>query len=243
MAERRQGEYWTDLNNESGPQSIKDRARRHEARREKVIVSILMELHMMAATGIISSNIKNLVLSKASFENTFGYSGREMMEVTCTPRRVLLNAVHVYEVLARVLPARGARLKEFFEWTDSLPVSFDICDTMSEEAGVVDAFRAACLSAIASADSSALHFSNITLAVKRAFDQYKAGANYALSKCIDKLEQKLTFPKPLPDNEQKWQEQVLILRSYAAELRSSTAVGTVTRINEVEKLIMAYKDV
>jgi len=243
MAERRQGEYWTDLSNESSPRSIKDRARSHEARREKSIVHILMELHMMAATGIISGDIKNLVLSKASLEDTLGYSGRELMEVNCTPRRVLINAVYSYEVLVKVLPERGNRLKEFFEWTDSLPMSFDICDSMSEDAGIVEAFRAACLSAISSGASSELTYSDVILAVKRAFDQYRSGATYALNKCIDKLDQKLTFPKPLPDNEQKWKEQLLILKNYAIELRNSVAVSTVTRIGEVEKLIAVYKTV
>jgi hypothetical protein len=182
------------------------------------------------------------VLSKASLENTFGYDGREMMEVNCMPRRLLINAVYVYEILVKVLPERGNRLKEYFEWTDSLPMSFDICDSMSEEAGVVQAFRAACLSAIGSGSGlQALNYTNVILAMKRAFDQYSSGATYAFTKCIDKLDQKLTFPKPLPDNEQKWQEQVLILRHYSLELRNSTAVGIVTRIDEVEKLIRIYK--
>ena len=198
---------------------------------------------MMAATGVISGDIKNLVLSKASLEDTFGYSGREMMEVNCTPRRVLINAVYAYEVLVKVLPERGNRLKELFESADSLPMSFDICDSMSEDAGIVEAFRAACLSAISSGASSELTYSDVILAVKRAFDQYRSGATYALNKCIDKLDQKLTFPKPLPDNEQKWKEQILILKNYAIELRNSVAVGTVTRIGEVEKLIAVYKTV
>lgn len=244
MAERQQSEFWIDFGDEGSPRSIKDRARWHEGRRQRVIASILLELHLMACTEIIPRTARSITLVRARWQDDFGSADKQTQAAHCAPRQLIIRSSEPHRFLLKDLPDRADFLKGYFAKTSTLPENFNKADSRCERFGLVEAFRNSCVSAISSGQQSKkLKIQDVSIALKAAFQFYKDDARKIFLAASERLNKKLIFPKPLPENERKWKEQLLITQSYAFELRHSTAVSTITRLGELEDLINIYKKI
>lgn len=245
MAERQQSEYWLDFGDEGAPRALKDRAQWHESRRQRVVASILLELHLMAATGLISRTAKNFKLVKARWQDDFGSADNETQAAHCVPRQMIINTKEPQEILRIPLPDRSDFIRGYFAKTDTLPANFNKSDSRCEHLGLVEGFRLACLAAISSGHEAdgKLKFDRISVDVKSAFDIYKILAKDAYLSATARLGKKLVFPKPLPENERKWKQQLLITENYAHELRYSNVINTITQLGEIEELVRIYKKI
>ncbi len=244
MADRRQADYWIDFGDENAPRSVKDRARWHEGRRQRAIASILLELHLMAVTEIIPLNTRSFGMVKAHWQDDFGSEEDETHAAHCVPRQLIIRSRHPHDLLRPYSPDRSDYLQGFFAKTDILPVNFNKCDSRCERIGLVNGFRLACLSAIASGHASPdIKFGRVSTSVRIAFEHYKAAARFVFQASAQRLSKKLVFPKPLPHNERKWKQQLAITEGYAQELRYSSAINTITRLGEMDDLVKHYREV
>ncbi len=245
MAERQQADYWIDFGDDGAPRAVRDRAQWHETRRQRVIASILLELHLMAATGIIPKSARGFTLIKARWQDALGAEDKETQLANCAPRQLVIHSREPQELLRKILPDRSDFLRRNFNKTDTLPTSFNTSDSLCENKGLVDGFRIACVAVIASGHETVgeLNLDRVSVQVKNAFDLYKSKAKDVFFTCTSILGEKLTFPKPLPDNERKWKEQLLIIQNYAQTLRYTNAVNSISELGELENLIKIYKKV
>ncbi len=245
MAERQQADYWIDFGDEGTPRAIRDSARWHEGRRQRVVASILIELHLMAATEIIPKTARGFTMIKARSQDAFGSTENQTEPAHCVPRQLVIRAREPHDLLRKPLPDRADFVCGYFAKTDTLPIDFNECDSRCERLGLVEGFRIACVSAIATGHltDGELKFTKVSVDVKNAFDLYKSAAKDSFQSSITRLEKKLTFPKPLPENERRWKKQLLITQGYAHELRYSSAMRTISELDEIEHLIKVYEKV
>jgi hypothetical protein len=245
MAERQQADYWIDFGDEGAPRSIRDSARRHENHRQRVVALIFLELYLMAATEIIPKTAKGFTLIKARSHDAFGSDNTGTEATHCVPRQLVIRARDPHDLLRKVLPDRAEFVRGFFEKTDTLPIDFNKCDSRCEQLGLVEGFRIGCVSAISSGHSSIgkIQLAKVTVDIKNAFDLYKSAAKDSVQASVTWLEKKLTFPKPLPENERKWKKQLIITQGYAHEIRYSSAIRTISDLDEFEHLIKIYEKV
>ncbi len=245
MAERQQSDYWIDFGDEGAPRALKDRAHWHESRRQRVVASILLELHLMAATELISRRATSFRLMKARWQDAFGAAENETQAAHCVPRQLVINAKEPQEILRVPLPDRSDFIRGYFAKSDTLPANFNRSDSRCEMLGLVEGFRLACQSAISSGHltDGKIKIQRVSTDIKIAFDLYKSVAKDAFMSANDRLDKKLTFPKPLPDNERKWRQQLHITQSYADALRRSTVINEITQLGEIESLIKIYKNI
>ena len=245
MSERQQSEYWLDFGDEGSPRALKDRAQWHESRRQRVVASILLELHLMAATGLISKQAKAMKLVKARWQDDFGSDEDETQAAHCVPRQLIINTREPAEILRVPLPDRSDFIKGYFAKTDTLPTNFNKSDSRCEHYGLVEGFEQACYYAVESGHLSNgnLNFDRIAVEIKAAFDLYKSRSKTAFLLSITELNKKLVFPKPLPENERKWKQQLLITENYAHVLRYTNIINTIIKLGEVSELIQTYEKI
>jgi hypothetical protein len=241
FVERRQSDYWIDFGDEAAPRSLKDRARWHEGRRQRVVASILLELYLMAAAEIIPKNTKSIRLIKACWQDDFGSADEQTQAAHCAPRQLIIRSRQAHDLLRIPLPDRSDYVQGFFAKTDTLPANYNKSDSRCERNGLVKGFEAACKIAISSGHIGEMKLKAVSVATKTAFDVYRMHARNSFQYCTQRLADKIKFPKPLPHNEKKWREQLLITDGYAQELRYSTAISTITRLGEMEELVKTYR--
>lgn len=245
MSERQQSEYWLDFGDEGSPRALKDRAQWHESRRQHTVASILLELHLMAATGLISKRSKTVKLVKARWQDELGSREDETQAAYCVPRQLIINTREPADILRIPLPDRSDFIRAHFAKADNLPSNFNKSDSRCELYGLIEGFKEACFYAIESghlADGD-LNFNRIAVEIKVAFDLYKSKSKIAFLTSIAELNNKLVFPKPLPENERKWKQQLQITENYAHVLRYGNVIHTVVRLGEARELIRIYKKI
>jgi hypothetical protein len=245
MGDRQQVDYWIDFGDETSPKSLKGRGTWHEGRRQRVIVSILLELHLMSLTELIPKSCKSFKVEKAFWQDKSGSNDDDTQAAHCVPRQLIINGKHPHDILAKYSRDRRDFMQGFFGKTDLLPVNFNKCDSRAErvpKVNIAEGFRKACRSAITTGQiGGQLTPSSVGISVANAFDHYKTHAKQTYGICILRLKQKLTRPVIKTTDKDRWKEQLIITQSYAQEVNNSAAFAENVRLAEVKDLIDLYK--
>jgi len=245
MGERQQVDWWIDFGDESVPKSTKGRAIWHEGRRQRTIVSILLELHLMALTEIIPKSCRGFKVEKARWQDDEGSDDDATQAAHCVPRQLIVNGKHPHDIISRYSTERRDFLQGFFGKTDLLPANFNKCDSRAERVPLVniaDGFRKACRAAITSGQQSQkMTAQNVGTAVAGAYTLYTAHAGQAFTVCIQRLKLKLARPSIKQKDKDKWKEQLSITQYYAQEVNNRRAFNENLRLAEVDELLKLYR--
>lgn len=245
MGDRQQVDWWIDYGDESVPKSTKGRAVWHEGRRQRTIVSVLLEIHLMALTEIIPKSCRGFKVEKAFWQDDEGCDDDETQAAHCVPRQLVINGKHPHDILARYSSERRDYMQGFFGKTDLLPVNFNKCDSRAERVPLVniaDGFRKACRAAITSGQiGGQLTPQSVGACVASAYDNYTSHASLTYKICIQRLKFKLSRPNIKPSDKDKWKEQLVITQNYAQEVNNRAAFNENVRLAEVSKLIKLYQ--
>lgn len=220
------------------PFALRERAVTHENNRQRVVVSILLDLHLMALSKLIEPAAA-IGLRGAVAQNLEGHEGDAAAH--CAPRQLIINGRPPQEILAQKMPERAWALDVLFGETDVLPVNFNICDSRAERRGLNDAFLNGCRQAIqAGPHGGEKSAQAISTAVRAAFDKYKSDAKIAFQSSVTRLKDKLKPTYLFPALRAKWTEQLQITEQYGEALASSTAAQNKTDLQTIEGLIRVY---
>lgn len=228
------------------PFALKERAATHEYNRQRVVVSILMDLHLMALAGFIGKTA-TIGLRGAITQNLEGHEGDAAAH--CAPRQVLISGRPPQVILlhparnssAKAMPERAFALDVLFGETDILPVNFNICDSRAERRGLNNAFLNACRQAIKAGQyGGEMKAEAISTAVNAAFDKYKADAKTAFQSSVQRLKDKLKPRYLFPHLRSRWTEQLQITEQYGEALASSNVAQQKTDLTIIEGLIRVY---
>ena len=245
MGDRQQVDWWIDYGDESVPKSTRGKAIWHEGRRQRTIVSILLEIHLMALTEVIPKSCRSFKVEKAFWQDDEGSAEDETQAAHCVPRQLVINGKHPHDILTRYSSERRDFMQGFFGKTDLLPVNFNKCDSRSERVPLVniaEGFRKACRSAISSGQNGGqLTPQSVGTLVAAAYDHYTSHASATYSICIQRLKQRLARPSIKQADKDKWKDQLTITQFYAQEVNNPAAFNENVRLAEVDKLIKLYK--
>jgi hypothetical protein len=229
------------------PFALKERATTHEHNRQRVVISILLDLHLMALAGFIGK-ATTLGLSGAITQNLEGHEGDAAAH--CAPRQLIISGRPPQAILlrparnssAKPMPERAFALDVLFGETDILPVNFNICDSRAERRGLNAAFLNSCRQAIkAGLHGGEMNAESISSAVKAAFDKYNSDAKTAFQSSVARLKDKLKPKYLFPHLRARWTEQLQITEQYGEALASSDVLQKKTDLGLIEGLIRVYK--
>ena len=244
MGDRQQVDWWIDYGDEAVPKSVKGKAIWHEGRRQRTIVSILLEIHLMALTEIIPRSCRSFKVEKAFWQDFEGCDEDATQAAHCVPRQLVINGKHPHEILLRYSRERRDFMQGFFGKTDLLPVNFNKCDSRAERVPLVniaEGFRKACRSAITSGQLGEMNERSVGTAVAAAYGHYMSHATYTYTICIQRLKLKLARPSIKQSDKDKWKEQLAITQYYAQEVHNRAAFNENVRLAEVSKLLKLYR--
>ncbi len=245
MGDRQQVDWWIDYGDESVPRSAKGRAIWHEGRRQRTIVSILLEIHLMALTEIIPKSCKGFKVEKAYWQDDTGSEDKDTQAAHCVPRQLVINGRHPHDILMKYSRERRDFMQGFFGKTDLLPANFNKCDSRAERVPLVniaEGFRKACRAAITSGQGiGMLTPQSVGTSVAAAYGNYTSHASQAYTICIQRLKLKLSRPSIKPTDKDRWKEQLTITQYYAQEVNNRAAFVENVRLADVSELIKLYK--
>lgn len=225
MAERRNPFTQTGFSKYEGihrmPSALVERAVMHEINRQRVVGSLLLDMHLMAIMRIIPKGFP-VTLRGAISQNLEG-SGEHLTQAAhCAPRQVYIGTETVQQLLQKVFPERGWVLDVLFAETDILPVNFNICDSRAERNGLNEAFRQACQHAISSGhNETKIDMNMVVVKAQMAFSVYRNKGAVAYLECINRLKDKLKPKYLFPKESAKWMEQLQITEQYADALQKA----------------------
>lgn len=220
------------------PFALKERAVTHEHNRQRVVVSILLDLHLMALAGFIGKS-SPMRLRGAIMQNLEGHEGDAAAH--CAPRQLLIGTRSPQAILFKPMPERAFALDVLFGETDVLPVNFNICDSRAERRGLNAAFLNGCRQAIkAGLHGGEMKATAISTAVNAAFDKYKIEAAMAFQSSVTRLKDKLKPTYLFPAIRAKWIEQLQITEQYGEALADSNVAQKKTDLAIIEGLIRVY---
>jgi len=244
MGDRQQVDWWIDYGDEAVPKSVKGRAVWHEGRRQRTIVSILLEIHLMALTGIIPKSCRSFKVEKALWQDDEGCDDDDTQAAHCVPRQLVINGKHPHDILLKYSRERRDFMQGFFGKTDLLPVNFNKVDSRAERVplvGIAEGFRKACRSAITSGQDGEPTARSVGTSVGAAYGHYTAHASRTYTICIQRLKLKLARPSIKQTDKEKWKEQLAITQYYAQEVNNRAAFVENVRLAEVDELLKLYK--
>jgi hypothetical protein len=245
MGDRQQVDWWIDYGDESLPRSTKGRAIWHEGRRQRTIVSILLEIHLMALTEIIPKSCKSFKVEKAYWQDDSGSTDDDTQAAHCVPRQLVVNGKHPHDILMKYSRERRDFMQGFFGKTDLLPINFNKCDSRAERVPLVniaEGFRKACRAAITSGQiGGQMTAQSVAMAVAGAYGNYTSHASQSYTTCVQRLKLKLSRPSIKPSDKDRWKEQLAITQFYAQEVNNRAAFVENVRLAEVDKLLKLYK--
>jgi hypothetical protein len=228
------------------PLDLKTRAVMHETNRQRVVISIMLDLHLMTLTGYIKPNAM-IGLRGAISQNLEGHEGDAAAH--CAPRQVLVNSMPPQQILANPPagieagrnPERGWALDALFSETDVLPVNFNICDSRAERMGLNGAFLNACRQVVASAKyGGQMKPDVVATLVSNAFDRYRSDSMVAFRAAIRRLKDKLKPTFLFPHIRERWIEQLQITEQYLEAALESATVENELELSRIEGLIRVY---
>lgn len=223
------------------PFGVKERAETHEFNRQRVVVSILLELHLMTLFDTIKKN-QAVTLKKAISQSLSGSKSRGTEAAHCAPRQILIGHKTPQDILRKPFAERAWVLDAYFAETDILPANFNKCDSRAERNGLTSAFREACENIIFSGFyNGKVETGAIAMSLANAYSLYESRAKIAFESCIDRLREKLQpFGLP-PADKAKWNEQLVITQEYARILKEGSGKAETMYSSKIEGLITIYK--
>jgi len=245
MGDRQQVDWWIDFGDESVPKSTKGRAIWHEGRRQRTIVSILLEIHLMALTEIIPKSCRGFKVERAYWQDDWGSDDKDTQAAHCVPRQLIINGKHPHDIISKYSTERRDFLQGFFGKTDLLPSNFNKCDSRAERVPLVniaEGFRKACRAAITSGQvGGKLTPQSVGTSVGAAYGVYASHASQAFTICIQRLKLKLARPSIKPQDKERWKDQLTITQYYAQEVNNRKAYNENARLMDIDTLIKLYK--
>lgn len=223
------------------PFALKERATTHEINRQRVVGSILLELHIMAIMGIIKRELP-LTLRGAVLQSLGGNREDSTEAAHCVPRQVLFGNDTPQDILLRSFPERAWALSLLFAETDILPGNYNKCDSRAERTGLKDAFRKACEFMIETAhNNSRPEAIEIISRADHGYGIYKNIGIFALRESEERIKDKLKPKFLFPKDKAKWTEQLQITRQYLETLEESPGKEKGISLSKIEGLIRIYK--
>lgn len=222
------------------PFALKERAITHEINRQRVVCSLLLDLHLMAVLGIIPKGLP-LTLRGAISQNLEG-SGENMTQAAhCSPRQLYIGSETPQRLLRKVFPERAWAIDVLFAETDILPSNFNICDSRAERYGLNEAFRNACQYIIAAGHNKpSTDLNVIVIKAESGFSIYRSRAAQAFRQSAEKLKNNLKPKYLFPKERAKWTEQLQITEQYIETLRDAPGREAGISRRKSEGLLKAY---
>ncbi len=188
MNRKRPG-FFMDFGDDQDPRSIKDRALRHEQYRHRVIATILVDLHLMAAAGIFPDHCL-VSAERAHWQDFKGSELKGTEAAHCVPCQIRITGRLPEQYIRKHSIDRAEKLKAYFGKTDRfLPVIFNKCDSQAERLGLVNAFWDACLDALNSGlNSDGIKQSTVVMNIRNAFSLYEGRAQSAYGLTVKHFE-------------------------------------------------------
>ncbi|MGI9035531.1 MAG: hypothetical protein ACR2GD_05775 [Pyrinomonadaceae bacterium] len=223
------------------PFALLERAVTHETNRQRVVGSLLLDLHIMAVLGMIPKGLP-ISLRGATMQNLEGSSANMTQAAHCAPRQLYIGAQTPQMILQKSFPERALAMEMLFAETDILPANFNVCDSRAEGYGLNEAFRNACQYIIAAGQNEPkLDLNVIIVKAKAAFSIYSSRAAEAYRRSIEKLNSNLKPKYLFPHERAKWMEQLQITEQYAETLRDAAGRESGISRRKSEGLLTAYK--
>jgi hypothetical protein len=223
------------------PFALKERAMMHETNRQRVVSSILLDLHIMAIMGLIKKE-EPLKLCGAVTQNLGGSQENSTEAAHCAPRQLLIGTETPQALLLKAFPERAWALDVLFAETDILPANFNKCDSRAERIGLNEGFREACLFVIETGHyGGKMEAIEIIPKAEHAFGMYKAKATFAFRESIERLKDKLKPKFLFPKDKVKWTEQLQITQQYADTLAEAPGKDQGIALWKIEGLVKIYK--
>ena len=222
------------------PLKLKEAATEHETNRQRVVASILLELHFLALKNIIPKH-QPLKVAKAVSQNLTGSRADSTQAAHCAPRQVIIGAHSVQKLMQKVFPERDWAVSVLFGEADILPVNFNKCDSLAEGKGLADAFQSACRYAVETGHiDNGLNPHLILMRAENAFAIYRDGAAPAFRLSEDHIKGKI---KPLLIDQvvKDLTEQVQIIQQYAQTLKDLPGKRLGISRTKIEGLIKIYQ--
>ena len=229
------------------PFSLRHRAETHERNRQRVVLSILLDVHLMALTGYIKKG-DLITLRGAISQNLEGSAADATAAAHCVPRQLLINIRTPQDILFNPLgddlppmAERAFALDVLFAETDILPVNFNIADSRAERLGLNYAFLKACKYIISAAHyGGEMKAAQILSVVENAFSIYKNEASQAFTAAAERLREKLKPTYLFPKDRAKWTEQLQITEKYSETLRIASPTRDILDTQIIDGLIKVY---
>lgn len=222
------------------PSKLKEAAIEHETNRQRVVASILLELHFLALKNIIPKD-QPLKVARAVSQSLKGSKTDATQAAHCAPRQVIIGADSIQDLLQKVFPERAWAVSVLFGETDILPVNFNKCDSLAEGRGLADAFQKACQHAVETGYiDNGLSPHSITIRAENAFAIYRDGAENAFRLSEDYIRGKF---KPLLIDQviKDLTEQIQIIRQYGETLKDLPGKQLGISRTKIEGLIKIYQ--
>ena len=220
------------------PFGMLERAIKHETERQRVVASIILELHMMAVIGVFKKDVK-ISLDGAHFQSLKGDDANATEAAHCAPRQILLNGKPADEAFSNA--ADGFRLKVMFGETDILPINFNKCDSRAERKGLAEGFQKACESSIrAGLFGGTLEPSSIAVSSVAAYSIYSHHANLAFTSSISRMKEKLRPANIAHRDRVNWTEQLFILEKYIETLGKGEGRSEALSFSRISGLVVVY---
>ena len=222
------------------PSKLREAAIEHETNRQRVVGSILLDLHFMALKKIIPQN-QPLRAAKAVSQSLKGSRTDSTQAAHCAPRQVIIGADSIQELLQKVFPERAWAVSVLFGETDILPVNFNKCDSLAESKGLAEAFQSACQYSVETGHiDNQIDVNSIMTRAENAFAIYRTGAAVALRLSEDHTRGKIK-PILLPQIVKDLTEQVQIIEQYSETLKNLPGKTLGISRTKIEGLIKIYQ--
>jgi hypothetical protein len=222
------------------PFGIEERAQTHEINRQRVVASIILDLHFMTIKRFIEEN--SIVTYRGAISQSLeGHAGNQAAH--CAPRQIYVNGRAIQHAMQHRYPERAFALDALFAETDILPANFNKCDSRIERNGLSEAFRAACEHAIRRAYQVA-EFDRglITMAATGAYAIYKQGAATAMTMSRQRLKDKLSASGVSHRDRVNWGEQLFITENYIDALHLSEGRDRGISQDKITGLMKVYSE-
>lgn len=238
-----------EFGDDRDPRSIENRARQHQAHRERAVATIIADLHLMALTKkVLPQNQSwNVGTEKAYWQDVKGSQARGTEAAHCVPCQLKINAFRPEQFVRKFSKERANMIEMYFgKTTPHLPVVYNDCDQKCEEDGLIEAFQEACIIALNDGHfNSGFKEASIKTCIRNAFSNFMSKSRTTYGLVIqyykNKEIQARQFSTQAKQEEAKWRAtQRRIVEHYLKELNNSCAVQDVAQL-DLLPMIALYK--
>ena len=228
--------------NKASSEDLRYHAEVHEAKRQRVIASILLDLYLMAAKKMFTPGT-SVKLQRAVAHDPDGGRGETFEIAHCVPQQIILGTRLPQDILRLKSPDQAGELDSFFTESDYLPANYNEADSRAEDYGLREGFRFACQTSVFIAQTNnSMNFESVAVAVKTAYALYETRAGAAFEIALKELRDKFTFRLP-PKEDKKYREQIEITRIYDQTMRRSSGAAEVLDVQHIKNIIKIYEKI